>query len=398
MNRQTELRLIKEILALKQEGKTQYHESTQTLSTERYISEQWYQKEQDALFKNRPMAIGLANEIPEIGDYQAIDWVNGISLLVVRDKNNQVRVFANACRHRNSRLVDNNSSGCKRRFSCPYHAWTYNTEGELIGAPEFESGFSDLDKKNLGLIEFNSRVISGIIYLHFDLNQQVPDNILAEEMISGFDYLNLEKQLVYKRRSYTIKANWKILLEGGIEAYHFNVAHKSTLAPFFLGNLSTWETWGRLDLRMILPKKPMLDALDLPESQWQIRKMANIIYSISPSMLFLVQPDNISLIKMIPLSKGETRIDEVLLVDASVNGGNNWTPEEEKTHETNHNLVNKILMEDWVLGESIQANMEGGAVNQVHFGRFESALIWFHQQYDNAFSESQPLRPPARKL
>ncbi len=392
MDRQTEIRLIKEVIALKTAGKTQHHESTETYSIERYICDRWYQREQEVLFKNRPVAIGITNEIANIGDYRSIDWIGGLSLLMVRDKNAQVRVFANACRHRNARLVDNNSSGCRKRFSCPYHAWTYNTEGELVAAPEFESGFNHLDKKKLGLIEFPSKTISGIVYVHLDPSQNIPKDVLPDEMISGFRYLDLENQIVYKRRHYTIKANWKILLEGGIEAYHFNVAHKSTLAPFFLGNLSTWETWGGLDLRMILPKKSMLDLSLNPESQWDIRKMANIIYSISPSMLFLVQPDNISLIKMIPLSTGETRIEEVLLVDPSVNGGNNWSDEEKKIHETNHQLVNLILKEDWVLGETIQANMEGGAVNQVHFGRFESALIWFHQQYDKEVSGTQAIK------
>ena len=51
-------------------------------------------------------------------------------------------------------------------------------------------------------------------------------------------------------------------------------------------------------------------------------------------------------------------------------------------HETNHNLVHKILMEDWVLGETIQANMHSGVVSEIHFGRFESALTWLHDEYE----------------
>lgn len=109
--------------------------------------------------------------------------------------------------------------------------------------------------------------------------------------------------------------------------------------------------------------------------------MVNTIYSIS-------------LIKMTPLNKGETRIEEILLVAPSVNGGSNWSSEEEKPHETNHNLVNKILTENWVLGETIQANMEGGAVKYVHFGRFESALICFHEQYDKVLLNAQIIRQP----
>lgn len=384
MDRDTEIRLIKEVLELKARGETQYHESTQTHSTERYICTQWFAREKQQIFRGEPLAIGSANEVPNPGDYLALDWLDGVSLLMVRGEDNEVRLFANACRHRNARLVANGESGCKKKFVCPYHAWTYGSEGHLAGAPDFERGFSGLDKSKLGLIQLPSRVIGGIVFVHMDREQQVPEDPLAEEILSGMRYLDIENQQVYKRRSYVIKANWKILLEGGIEAYHFDVAHKNTLAPFFLGNLSTWESWGGLYMRMILPKKPMLEAPNLPEAEWDMRKMANVIYTLSPTMLLLVQPDNISLIRMVPLAPGETRIEVVLLVDGPKDGAAEWSADELKMHETNHNLVHKILMEDWVLGETIQANMQSEVVKEIHFGRFESALTWLHDEYERA--------------
>lgn len=396
MDRQTEIRLIKEALALKAKGETQYHESMQTHSIERYVSDLWYQRETEKLFLDRPLAVGVANEVPNVGDYRTIDWINGLSLLMVRDQNNQVRVYANACRHRNARLVSTGESGCKKRFSCPYHAWTYSSEGELVGAPDFDRGFVGLDKKELGLIEYDSRVVSGVVYIHIDPDKKLPDEIVPEEIAKGFDYLDIEHLKVYKRRDYVIKANWKILTEGGIEAYHFNVAHKNTLAPFFLGNLSTWESWGGMDIRMILPKKPLLEAEQLPEEAWDMRKMANIIYSLSPSMLFLAQPDNVSIIKMVPLGPNETRIEEILLVDPPLDGSDQWSEDELKMHETNYHLVNHILMEDWVLGETIQANMQSGAVKEVHFGRFESALTWLHDEYEKAIELDDQLLACAR--
>lgn len=389
MDRKTEIRLIKQVLELKARGETQYHDSTRTHSTERYTSPELFQRENETVFRARPLAVGAANEVPEPGDYLALEWLGGVSLLMVRGKDNRVRVFANACRHRNARLVGNDESGCKKKFVCPYHAWTYDTEGRLAGAPGFERGFTGLDKKNLGLIEFPSRVVGGIVFIHPDRTQQVSEDVLAEEIRSGLHYLDIENQQVYKRRSYVVNANWKILLEGGIEAYHFNVAHKNTLAPFFLGNLSTWESWGGLNLRMILPKKPMLEAPRLPEDEWDMRKMANIIYILSPTVLLLAQPDNISLVRMVPLSAGATRIEEVLLVDRPKDGGAEWSENELKMHEANHNLVNRILMEDWVLGESIQANMQSGVVNDIHFGRFESALTWLHDEYEKVMNTHQ---------
>lgn len=383
MDRATEIRLIKEALALTSRGETQYHDTTQTRTLERYTSEDWLRREKDKLFLGAPIAIGVVNEVPNVGDYRTIETINGMSLLLVRGNDKRIRVFANACRHRNARLVANGESGCKKRFSCPYHAWTYDTEGALVGAPDFERGFSDLDKTKLGLIEFPTRVIDGVIFTHLDPNGNVSENVVPEAMADGFRYLDLEHQVVYKRRDYIVNANWKILSEGGIEAYHFNVAHRNTLAPFFLGNLSTWESWGGLSLRMVLPKKPLLQARELPEEAWNLRKMANIIYSVAPTLLFLAQPDNISLIKMTPVGVDKTRIEEVLLVDPPKDG-DEWSDEELNMHETNHNLVNRILNEDWVLGETIQANMQSNAVEKIHFGRFESALIWFHEEYEKA--------------
>ncbi|EAT13068.1 Rieske 2Fe-2S domain-containing protein [Bermanella marisrubri] len=382
MDRKTEIRLIEEVLALREQGETQYAQSAVAHDIDRYVSPQWFARENEKIFTDRPIAIAAACEVPNQGDYISVQWTNGISLLIVRGDDHTVRVFANACRHRNARLVDQGERGCKRRFVCPYHAWTYDDKGNLAGAPDFDRGFSDLDKNKLGLIEFNSRVVGGIVYVCLNPNKEVPSDVLEPQMISGFEYLNLDNLRVYKSRSYKINANWKILLEGGIEAYHFNVAHKNTLAPFFLGNLSTWEGFGSRNMRMVLPKKPILEASELSEDKWDLRKMANIIYALPPGLLFLAQPDNLSIIRTIPLSAGETLIEEVLLVEQPADGSDQWSDDELKMHETNHHLVNKILMEDWVLGETIQSNMASGVVGEIHFGRFESALIWFHQEYE----------------
>lgn len=391
MDRKTEIRLIKEVLALKDKGETQYSESVKTHGVERYVSPAWFERENSHLFRVLPMPIGSASEVRNPGDYQSIEWINGSPLLMVRDKNHDVRVYANVCRHRNARLVESGSSGCKRRFSCPYHAWTYSTEGQLVSAPEFESGFSELDKTQLNLIEFDCRVVGGIVYIHPDPDRKLPDDFVANEMAAGFRYLEMERLRVYKRRSYVINANWKILAEGGIEAYHFNVAHKHTLASFFLGNLSTWESWGA-DMRMVLPKKTILEAKVLPETQWNLRQMVNVMYSLSPTLLLLAQPDNVSMIKTVPLSAGQTRIEEVLLVEPPQDGSDQWSEAELKIHETNHKLVNVILNEDWSLGETIQQNMESDLVKQVHFGRFESALTWFHRYYEKRMELDDDLK------
>ena len=76
------------------------------------------------------------------------------------------------------------------------------------------------------------------------------------------------------------------------------------------------------------------------------------------------------------------------MVEPPADGGDQWSESELKMHETNFNLVNKILSEDWVLGESIQSNMKSGLVNEVHFGRFESALTDFNRHYMEAMERA----------
>ena len=380
MDRQTEIRLINEAIDLHKSGETQVSEAANSQSIERYVSDDWFELEKQRFFDRLPTPVAVVGEVPESGSYMAITGLNGRPLLITRDRDQQIRVFANICRHRNTRLVEE-GSGCRHRFTCPYHAWTYGNNGKLIAAPEFEKGgFDALGKDNLGLIEFDVKVVNGLVFIHPDPTKTLDDDFLPAEMASGMAFLHLESQKVYKKRDYVLNANWKVILEGGIEAYHYDVAHKNTLSPFFLGNLGTWESWGPY-MRMVMPKKPMLEAEQMPQEQWDIRTFANILYQLPPTLTLLAQPDNLSLIRAIPLSAHQTKIEEVLLVEPPADGSDQWSDDELKMHETNFNLVNKILSEDWVLGESIQANMKSGLVNEVHFGRFESALTDFNHHY-----------------
>ena len=191
MDRQTEIRLINEAIALQQSGETQVSDTAHSQSIERYISEDWFELEKQRFFDRLPTPVAVLAEVPEPGSYMATTGLNGRPLLITRDREQQVRVFANICRHRNTRLVEE-GSGCRLRFTCPYHAWTYGNNGKLMAAPEFEKGgFDVLGKENLGLIEFDVKVINGLVFIHPDPAQKLSDDFLPEEMASGMAFLNI---------------------------------------------------------------------------------------------------------------------------------------------------------------------------------------------------------------
>ena len=263
MDRATETALINECVSLSEQKLTELAPAPDAVSPERYLDAAVFTRELERIFKSRPLAVGLASALPSPGDYVARDWIDGIPLLLVRGQDRQVRAFLNICSHRGMRVVEH-GAGCRKRFSCPYHAWTYDDQGALTGGPQFDLGFGDLDKKTLGLTELPCRVVEGMVFVHPDPAGTIPADIVPRELVADMQWLKLAEHRPFETTRKTWKMNWKTMIEGGAEAYHFNVAHKDSLASFFLGNLSTRVSWGAFT-RQVLPKRTMLDVPLLSE-------------------------------------------------------------------------------------------------------------------------------------
>ena len=155
MDRQTELQLIDELLSLKKNDTHYLDESVARNAVTHYLSEQRFAEERARIFRTTPLIAAHVSELANPGDFVRRELA-GTSVLVTRDKSGQAHAFLNICRHRGTRLVED-EAGCKHRFSCPYHAWTYANTGDLIAAPHFEQGFTGLDKSELGLRALSCR-------------------------------------------------------------------------------------------------------------------------------------------------------------------------------------------------------------------------------------------------
>ena len=177
-----------------------------------------------------------------------------------------------------------------------------------------------------------------------------------------------------------IKANWKVLVEGGIEAYHFRVAHAATIAPYFPDNLSTYQVFGP-HIRSILPRTSMMDLADRPEDQWSIRGDANILYTLMPTTQLLVQQDHVVWVNAQPRSAGLTSVRLATLAPARA------STEEMKAHwAKNQAITRATLMEDFELGEEIQSGFASRGNPSHLFGRFEGALNRFNLQVEEMIS------------
>ena len=112
------------------------------IPAENYYDEKRWKKEVDLIFKRLPLVLGVSKDIPNPGDYKAMEVV-GVPVLITRGRNGEANAFLNACIHRGAALVEV-GKGNNKRFVCPYHGWTYTDDGSLMGVASAH-GFGDID-------------------------------------------------------------------------------------------------------------------------------------------------------------------------------------------------------------------------------------------------------------
>jgi phenylpropionate dioxygenase-like ring-hydroxylating dioxygenase large terminal subunit len=296
--------------------------------------------------------------------------IAGRSIIVTRDAQGKARAFLNVCRHRGTQLVSE-ESGCEHRFTCPYHAWTYANSGELVAAPHLESGFPDLDKAQYSLKALQCDERFGFIWVVVNSEVTVDYEQYFAPIADEAEALKLADMAIAREEKKIHKSNWKILVEGGLESYHFKVAHRKTIGPYFEDNLSSYQMLGD-HMRSVLMRSSMHTLKDLPPSHWRLRDHANIIYTFFPTTQLLVQQDHIVWINSRPVSATATELRLVTLAPIS-------RLEEHEYWEKNHRITLNTLNEDFVIGESIQAGLATGANEHMTFGRFEGALPEFNR-------------------
>ena len=200
-----------------------------------YRDQELFELERQRIFNTQWFCVGRAEQIANRGDYLHAS-VAGESVIIVRVRADALRAFYNVCRHRGSRLID--AAACSGHFDgaivCPYHAWSYNLDGGLRGAPfvRFDEG---CPKENFSLVPVQLEEWGGFIFLN--LGESPAPSLLEQvgavvERLSRYPLHDLRRgaQLVYD-----VRANWKIIMENYNECYHCGPVHPElcALVPAF---------------------------------------------------------------------------------------------------------------------------------------------------------------------
>ncbi len=205
-----------------EKGIFRYHRSSMT-------SPGVLELERERIFDRCWLYLGHESEVAEPGDYRRRD-VAGRPLFFVRGRDGEVRVFLNTCPHRGA-VVCRRDEGNAAIFQCFYHAWTFNTEGELLRRPD-EAGYSEgCDRAEMGLRP-PPRVDSYRGFYFVSFNPDVED--LCTYLAGAREYIDLiadqsEVGLKISRGSndYTVRSNWKLLVENAMDSYHLLPLHST---------------------------------------------------------------------------------------------------------------------------------------------------------------------------
>ena len=196
----------------------------QSLPTGFYTSEEYLELEKEEIFRKEWVCLGLVAEIPKRGDYFTTQLLDE-PLIVARGQDNKVRVLSNVCRHRSSVIVE--GKGSTKHFVCPYHAWTYANDGQLVRAPYMDK-VKAFDVRNCRLPEFKTEVWHGFLYVNLD-GKAKP---LAPRLKGLEPYLktrHAEDMVVHTVLDEVWPTNWKCLAENYMEGYHLNTVHSKAL-------------------------------------------------------------------------------------------------------------------------------------------------------------------------
>lgn len=189
-----------------------------------YTSEAFAAQEREHIFAREWLCAGRADALPNPGDYMTMQ-ISGEPVIVLRDREGALRAMSNVCRHRMSVLLE--GRGNTRSIVCPYHAWTYNLDGSLRGAPAMAANES-FCKEQIGLPQVRCEEWLGWIMVTLNPDAPPPSERLAEvEALVG--YLKMETYSEAFREEFRWATNWKVLAENFMESYHLPVCHSGTI-------------------------------------------------------------------------------------------------------------------------------------------------------------------------
>lgn len=350
-----------------------------TLSSRFYISDELYLLEQKQVFRRQWLCAGREDLIPDAGDF-FVRSVGADSVIFVRGRGGVVRAFHNVCRHRGTRLCEEQTGRFTNAIRCPYHSWAYGFDGRLVASP-FMEGVPGFDPGDYPLHPVELELWEGFLYFSLSTGP-VPFTSIHAPLIGRFSRYHLAELRSYGKIEYDVAANWKLIFENYSECYHCTGVHPALVklspadsgandlveGPFLGGYMEVKPGKGSMSLSG--------NACGIPVGPLPEADMHRVYYySLFPNVLLSLHPDYVMVHTIWPQSPSHTRIECEWLFHPLAAQQPGFDPQDAIQ------FWDKTNREDWHVCELSQLGVASNAYTPGPYSARESISAAFDREY-----------------
>ena len=389
MSREILVEMARRTLAHTRAGTVPLADGIARVPATAYTDPERYRAEIERIFRRLPLIVAFSAELRQPHDYKALD-VAGVPVLVVRGQDGTARAFVNICSHRGA-VVAPSGCGHARRFTCPYHAWSYDTDGALVGVLDREE-FGPLEVADHGLQALPVAERAGMVFAILD-----PASTLDfDHYLGGYDevldHLGLGSCWLVGRQSVP-GPNWKVAYDGYLDFYHLPILHKDSFGTE-LSNQAIYDAWGPHQ-RISSPDQRLLRFGPLADGEWPSAALTAGVWTVFPQTSiagFPVRAEDGATAALYMVSTlfpgpevGTSTTVQTFLSNAEP------TPSLQVALQAQQQfLLHVVQDEDYATGNRVQQALSSGLKADVLFGRNEAGGQRFHAWVDQLLAAATP--------
>ncbi len=359
-----------------------------TLAGADYTSGEVYAVEREQVWFGGWVCIGRAEEIPDPGDYLVRDLA-GESIFVTRNRAGEIRGFYNVCAHRGTKLLDDEPAcgHVGKVFKCPYHAWSYDLDGRLVGTPNVDEDEQFL-RDDYPLHVIGAETYAGFLFVN--LAQPAARRPLAEhlrdgtESITNFERYRLDELRLGRRLVYEVAANWKIIVENYNECLHCPTVHPELvqIVPLYrFGEVWDGETpddgnW-MVDGATSFTRTGRSELPPFPDLRPDDYRMYSGTFQF-PNLMLNLHPDAAMTYLLLPRGPDHTTVVSEYLFRPETIASSDFQPDPVVE------LWDLISKQDWTICERAQTGVSSRSFRSGVYPRKDRFLFEFNEQYRRA--------------